>query len=100
MFDCGWVKGGTVAVGFVVKMFFDSRRAGELEGVDLHLEKGVQKIGSASDVGLAGFGGPALMLVGLGPGALLVNDTVSGSFPPRAAKNFESFCNLDDLFAS
>lgn len=60
MFNClWWVKRERLA-GFVVKMFLDS-------GVQVSsrcrpaLEKVVQKIGSASDVGLAGFGGPALM---------------------------------------
>lgn len=41
----------------------------------------VQKIGSASDVGIAGFSGPTLTS-GPRPVALLVNDTLGGSSLP------------------
>lgn len=60
------------------------------------LEKVAQKIGSTSDVGIAGFGGLALES-GTWTVALLVNDTLSGSSPSRAAKNFEELPHLDDL---
>lgn len=60
------------------------------------LEKVIQKIGSASDVGLAGFGALALGS-GTWTVALLVNDTLSGSSPSRAAKKFEELLHLDDL---